>query len=124
MRSLLAGLGVAVALSLAIPVGADPGVDASFVDALTKAGIGFNDPKNAVEAAKSACALMDEGKSQFDVVQLVMQQNSRVTTVNAAKFTAIASSAYCPQYLQRLKDGGGPSRQPDGGVGASGGAQQ
>jgi hypothetical protein len=121
----LAILGVALALSVAVPAHADPGVDASFVDALAKAGISFNDSTSAVNAGKTACGLMDQGKSQLDVVHLVMQQNSAVSTVSAAQFTAIAASAYCPQHLQRVRDNGGdPPPPPTGGVGVSGGAQQ
>ncbi|WP_293004398.1 DUF732 domain-containing protein [Mycobacterium sp.] len=123
MRRLFVLFGIAVALGGAsVSAHADPNVDASFVDALTKAGISFNDPKNAVEAAKAACGLLDQGKSQLEVVQLVLQQNSGTNTVNAAKFTAIAASAYCPRYLQRV-NAGQPQPGTDG-VGASGGAQQ
>jgi hypothetical protein len=124
MRSLVAALGVASALSLAVPAHADPNVDASFVEALTKAGIAFNDSPSAINAGKTACGLMDQGKSQLDIVQLVMQQNSDITTVSAAKFTAIAASAYCPQHLKRVSDNtGGASQPPGDGVGVSGGAQ-
>lgn len=100
-------LGIASSLGISMPAHADPNVDASFVDALNKAGITFTDSKSAVNAGKTACDLMDQGKSQLDVVQLVMQQNSGISTVSAAKFTAIAASAYCPQHLQRAGDNGG-----------------
>jgi Protein of unknown function (DUF732) len=112
MRRLLVVLGIASSLGIAIPAHADPNVDASFVDALTKAGITLNDSKSAVNAAKTACGLMDQGKPELDVVQLVMQQNSGISTVSAAKFTAIAASAYCPQHLQRASDNGGSQAQP------------
>jgi hypothetical protein len=112
MRSLVTVLGVACALSLAAPTRADPNVDASFIDALAKAGINFNDSKSAINAGETACQLMDQGKSQLDVVQLVMQQNSDINTVSAAKFTAIAASAYCPQYLKRVNDNTGGASQP------------
>jgi hypothetical protein len=42
MRRLLVLPGIAAALGLAVPAHADPNVDASFLDALTKAGITFN----------------------------------------------------------------------------------
>jgi hypothetical protein len=125
MRSAAAVLGVASALSLTVPAHADPNADASFVDALAKAGIAFNDSKSAINAGKAACGLMDQGRSQLDIVQLVTQQNSDISTVSAAKFTAIAASAYCPQHLKRVSDNtGGPSQPPGNGVGVSGGAQQ
>ncbi len=118
-------LGLASVLSLAVPAHADPNVDASFVEALTKAGIAFNDSPSAINAGKAACGLMDQGRSQLDIVALVAQQNSGISTVSAAKFTAIAASAYCPQHLKRVSDNtGGPSQPPGDGVGVSGGAQQ
>jgi hypothetical protein len=124
MRRLVVVLGIASSLGIAIPAHADPNVDASFVDALNKAGITFNDSESAVNAGKTACGLMDQGKPELDVVQLVMQQNSGISTVSAAKFTAIAASAYCPQHLQRASDNGGsPSPPPGDGVGVSGGQQ-
>lgn len=124
MRRLLVVLGIASALCLAIPAHADPNVDASFVDALIKAGITFSDSKSAVSAGKAACELMDQGKPELEVVQLVTQQNSGISTVSAAQFTAIAASAYCPQHLHRASNNGGsPSPPPGNGVGVSGGQQ-
>jgi hypothetical protein len=45
--------------------------------------------------------MMQQGRPQLDVVQLVTRQNPGLDTTRAAQFTAIAASAYCPQYLQR-----------------------
>jgi hypothetical protein len=125
VRRLAAPLVIAWALSSAVPADAEPGVDASFVDALTRAGISFKDPASAVNAAKGACALMDQGTSQRDIVSLVMQQNSGISTVSAAQFTAIAASAYCSQHLQRVRDNSGdPALPPVGGMEGSGSSQQ
>ena len=124
MRRLLVVLGIASSLGSAIPAQADPNVDASFVDALNKAGITFNDSKSAVDAGKTACGLMDQGKPELDVIQLVTQQNPGISTTSAAQFTAIAASAYCPQHLQRASDNrGSRSPPPRDGVGVSGGQQ-
>ncbi len=116
-------LGIAAALCVAVPAHADPGVDASFVDALTKAGISFNDPNNAVEAGHTTCDLIAQGKPGLQVVQLVQQQNSGISTTSAAKFTAIAVSAYCPQYVQQANAGAGPFQSRGDGVAGSGGQQ-
>jgi hypothetical protein len=43
---------------------------------------------------------MVHGRPELDVIQQVTAQNPGIGTANAAKFTAIATSAYCPQYLQ------------------------
>ena len=124
MRRLLVVLGIASSLGSAIPAHADPNVDASFVDALTKAGITSNDSRSAISAGKTACELMDEGKPELDVIALVTQQNPAISTTSAAKFTAIAASAYCPQYLHRAGDNGGsPSPPSPDGMGVSGGQQ-
>jgi hypothetical protein len=117
MRRFLVLLGIAATVGLAVPSHADPssaasGVDASFLDALTKAGITFNNGPNAVNAAKTACGLMGQGQPQLDVVQRVSEQNPGISTTNAAKFTAIAASAYCPQFLQRASDNGGETQVP------------
>jgi Protein of unknown function (DUF732) len=112
MRRLLVLFGVAATVSLAVPAQADPGVDASFLDALTKAGITFNSGPNAVNAAKTACGLMSQGQPELDVIQNVTRQNPGLDTTRAAQFTAIAASAYCPQYLQRASDSAQPPPSP------------
>ena len=75
----------------------------------------FNDSKSAVNAGKTACGLMDQGKPELDVIALVTQQNPGISTTSAAQFTAIATSAYCPQHLQRASDNGGSPAPPLGG---------
>ncbi len=105
---------VAAALAFAPPVqaapnGSDPGTDASFLDALTKTDITVKSQTGAVKAAKAACGMMAQGRPQIDVVQLVTRQNPGLDTTRAAQFTAIAASAYCPQFLQRAGDQSPPS---------------
>jgi Protein of unknown function (DUF732) len=112
MRRLLVVLGIASSLGVAIPAHADPNADASFLEAVKQAEITFSDSNSAVTAGKTVCEFLDQGKSMADVVALVMQQNSAISNVSAAKFTAIAASAYCPQYLHRVSDNGGSQTQP------------
>jgi hypothetical protein len=117
MRRFVVLLGIAATVSLAVPAQADPGnadvgVDASFLDALTKAGITYSDGPNAINAGKTACGLMSQGQPELDVIQNVSAQNPGITQTNAAKFTAIAASAYCPQFLQRASDNGGGTQEP------------
>jgi uncharacterized protein DUF732 len=99
----VAALGSA-ALVQAGPGGADPGLDASFLDSLTRAGITIKSESGAVKAGKAACGMMDQGRPQIDVVQLVTKQNPGLDTTRAAQFTAIAASAYCPQHLQHAAE--------------------
>jgi hypothetical protein len=112
MRRLAVLLGIAgVALSFATPAYADPAtdpkLDTNFLDALQRAGITFDNGAEAVNAAKGACDLINQGRSQLDVVHMVTEQNPRIDTMTAAKFTAIAASAYCPQQLPRASASGG-----------------
>ena len=123
MKRLLVVLATTSGLGLGAPAHAEPAGDTSFIDALTKAGISFNDPSNAVEAAHTTCDLIAQGNPGKQVVQLVQQQNSGISTTNAAKFTAIAVSAYCPQFVQQASAGAGASQPSDGGVARSGGQQ-
>ena len=117
--------GIAATLGLAVPAQADPGVDASFLDALTKAGITFSNGPNAVNAGQTACGMMEQGQPELDVIQHVSEQYPGISTTNAAKFTAIAASAYCPQFLQRASDNGGNTQQPGPDrVGISGGRRE
>ncbi|WP_343573416.1 DUF732 domain-containing protein [Mycobacterium sp.] len=104
LRLAMAVLAVTLAFAPAVqatPAGSDPGLDASFLDALTKTDITVKSQTGAVKAAKAACEMMAQGKPQLDVVQLVTRQNPGLDITRAAQFTAIAASAYCPQFLQR-----------------------
>jgi Protein of unknown function (DUF732) len=112
MRPHIALASLAVAIGVAVPAQADPssadsGTDASFLAALRQAGISFNSGDGAVAAAKTACGLMDDGQPETDVIKHVTEQNPGFTISGAAKFTAIAASAYCPQYLNAASDSGG-----------------
>lgn len=102
MRFLVMLAGFAAVLGTVSPAQADPGnsgPDASFLAALTKAGITFQDPTVAVAVAQRACALMDQGNPQAGVIKSVSSSNPGFTTDGAAKFTMIAASAYCPQHM-------------------------
>ena len=117
MRRLLVLLGVDAALGFAVSAHADPGstnpnLDASFLDSLTKAGITINSRPGAIKAGKAARGMMEQGQPELDVIQLVTRQNPGLDTTRAAEFTAIAASAYCPQYLQRAGDNGGGDNHP------------
>jgi hypothetical protein len=112
MRPLSALASLAVMIGVAVPAQADPsstdsGADANFLAALRQAGITYADGTTAVAAAKAACGLMDQGQPELDVIKHVTEQNPGFTVSGAAKFTAIAASAYCPQYLNAASDSGG-----------------
>ncbi len=85
----------------------DPGLDASFMAALDKAGITYTSRDGVVSAAKTACQMMDRGQPEIDVIKHVTEQNPGFTISGAAKFTAIAASAYCPDHLKPADNNGG-----------------
>jgi len=120
MKRLVVTLGIAVSLGSGAPAHADPGLDASFLDALTKAGLTVLSRSGAVKDGKAACGMMEQGQPELDVIQHVSKQNPGLDTTKAAKFTAIAASAYCPQFLQRASDGGNNNQPPPAGVGMPG----
>ncbi|WP_428338477.1 DUF732 domain-containing protein [Mycobacterium sp.] len=102
MRFLVVLASMAAVLGMAAPGQADPGssgADASFLAALTMAGITFQDPNVAVAVAKKACALMDQGNPQAGVIKGVSASNPGFNPDGAAQFTMIAASAYCPQHM-------------------------
>jgi hypothetical protein len=57
--------------------------------------------------------MMSQGQPELDVIKHVTEQNPGVSTTSAAKFTAIAASAYCPQYLQRASETAQPPSPVD-----------
>jgi len=103
VRFLVMLAGCAAALGVvATPAQADPGTsgpDASFLSALKKAGITYQDPTVAVAVGKMGCELMDQGNPQAGVITSVSSSNPAFTADGAAQFTMIAASAYCPQHL-------------------------
>jgi len=111
MRILAMLAGFAAVIGVAAPAQADPGrtnssPDASFLAALDNAGITYQSKADAVVAGKRACALMDQGHPASDVIKSVSASNPGFTMDSATKFTAIATSTYCPQHL------GEPTAQP------------
>ena len=108
LSSSLAGLAVAVGLAapaLADPpppsVPDDPAADSVFLDSLNKAGMTYNSAPNVIDAGRAACSLMDQGLSQGELVNKLSLLNPGLNPGSAMKFAALASSAYCPEYLDR-----------------------
>jgi hypothetical protein len=106
MRSLVVLAGLAAIIGLAVPAQADPspadpGLDANFLGQLSQAGITYNNGPAAVAAAHTACDMMDAGTKEIDVIKQVMQLNPGFGLSGSTRFTAIASSVYCPDYLSK-----------------------
>lgn len=103
MRTFVVVASCAALVGLAAPAQAEPtattGQDASFLSALDKAGITYQNGAVAVDVGHRACALMDEGSPQLEVIKSVSSSNPGFTVDGAAQFTMIAASVYCPQHL-------------------------
>ena len=112
MRFLVMVAGIAAVLGVATPAQADPGPDASFLAALTKAGITYQDPTVAVAVGKKACDLMNQGNPQVAVIDSVSSSNPGFTADGAAQFTMIAASAYCPQHMGQAATQASPTPLP------------
>jgi hypothetical protein len=110
MRLLLVLATGATAVGLAVPALADPpppsvpdnpAADATFLDSLNKAGMTYTDGSSAIAAGRMACDLMNAGQSEQDVVNKLTLLNPGLNSGGAMKFAALASSAYCPDYLNK-----------------------
>ena len=106
-RALLAVAGaIAAAVTLATSAQADPvdPNDASFLNALSNAGIGYNDPAAAAQLGEQVCPMLVEpGKNFASVASQV--RDGGVSPEMASFFTGIAISMYCPQMMSQISDG-------------------
>ena len=101
---------MAAMIGSAVPAHADvDSNDQNFLAALNKAGITSSSPEQAVTAGKTVCQMMGDGTTNADLVKQLTQQNPGFSVDSAAKFAAIAASAYCPD---RLNGGGSANAAP------------
>lgn len=114
MRALIALLGIAVGMGLAVPACADsPGDeganaievaainDATFIDSLKAAGISYASPDRAAGAAQAVCGLVARGVPGLKVIVDLKANNPGFATDDAVKFAAIAARTYCPHQLEK-----------------------
>lgn len=100
MKPLLLLAAITAMVGLAAPAQADPNSDASFLSALSGAGLSHRGPDQvAVSAGHAVCALMDNGLSPMDTVVAVQTTNPGFTIDRAAQFAAISVKTFCPQYM-------------------------
>jgi hypothetical protein len=113
MRRLPMVLSIAALIALAAPANADvDGNDQAFLIALRQAGVTYQDPGRAIAVGHTVCRLVDEGMTGADLVKHLQEYNPGFEGDGAAKFTAIAASAYCPKTL--TPEGQGSTPKPDG----------
>jgi Protein of unknown function (DUF732) len=113
MRRVLMLISVAAMIATAAPGNADiQGTDQAFLTALQQAGLTYQDPERAIAVGHTVCRLADEGMTGADLVKHLQEYNPGFEGDGAAKFTAIAASAYCPKSLNPGSQGSTP--KPDG----------
>ncbi|MGO9925336.1 MAG: DUF732 domain-containing protein [Mycobacterium sp.] len=109
MRLALLLASAAVVIGTAVPAHADiDGKDQSFLNALGQAGLTYLNPDRAIAAAKDVCDLANGGMTGEEIVKNLQDRNPGFQGQGAAKFTAIAASAYCPEQLTPQGQGSAP----------------
>jgi hypothetical protein len=87
----------------AAPAHADTTQD-SFLSALDNAGIGYNDPANAVDLGQSICPMLAQpGGTVAGAASRI--GNNGISPDMAAFFTSIAISMYCPSMMTSFANG-------------------
>ena len=114
MRLLLLLASAAVVIGTAAPAYADPTAkDQAFLTALTQAGLTYLNADRAITAGKQVCSLADDGMTGEEIVKNLQDRNPGFQGPGAAKFAAIAASAYCPEKLTQTEEQG-PAPKPAG----------
>jgi hypothetical protein len=98
MKLLLTLTSFAAIIGMAVPAHADS-TDDAFIASLQAADFTFPDSDRAIAAGKYVCQAIGQGTQMADVVKTIQSKNSALSEDKAAKFTAIAANAYCPQAL-------------------------
>jgi hypothetical protein len=105
LRSLIAGLVLAVAplsvIGVAAPTAhADSAVDGSnFVGAISSRGITFASRQAATAAGHEVCDELDQGQQASDVANTVMTQTN-LDGYHAGFFVGVSIAAFCPRHSQ------------------------
>jgi hypothetical protein len=97
-----------LALAAGVLMGAGPAhadtADTAFLDALSRAGAGFDNQQASLALGKSLCPMLVEpGKDFASAVAKV--RGDGVPPAMAALFAGIAIQAYCPSMVSSIGDG-------------------
>ena len=106
MRTVLLLASAALVIGTAAPAYADPDAkDQSFLNALNQAGLIYLSADRAITAGKQVCKSADDGMTGEEIVKTLQDKNPGFQGPGAAKFAAIAASAYCPEKLTQTEEG-------------------
>jgi Protein of unknown function (DUF732) len=87
----------------AAPARADT-VNDGFLSALNNAGVGYNDPANAVQLGQSICPMLSQPGGSFARAASSIGNNG-ISPDMASLFTSIAISMYCPSMVNSFANG-------------------
>ena len=105
MRHVLLLASAAVVIGTAAPAHADADAkDQAFLTALGQAGLVYLNEDRAITAGKQVCSLADGGMTGEEIVHNLQDRNPGFQGPGAAKFAAIAASAYCPEKLTQTEE--------------------
>jgi hypothetical protein len=105
MRLVLLLASATVVIGTAAPAYADPDAkDQSFLNALTQAGLTYLNADRAITAGRQVCKSADDGLTGEEIVKNLQEKNPGFQGPGAAKFAAIAASAYCPEKLTQTEE--------------------
>ena len=92
-----------VAAAFAAPAEAN-GVDDAFVAALSKTGVQYGNPTNAVALGQSVCPMLAKPGATF-AGAVAKVQGGGISSGMAGMFAQIAIQMYCPQMMGDLASG-------------------
>lgn len=101
MKLLLTLISLAALIGMAVPARAD-GNDDAFLASLQQAGLTYPNSDRVITAGKAVCDMVGRGQPMVDVVHRIQSLNPKLNEENAARFAAIAATAYCPQAISTV----------------------
>lgn len=82
------------------------GNDDAFIEALNAEGIEYPNAAQAISSGKAVCSYIIAGRHTEDqTVQMVAEQNPKLSDIQAVQFVNLARGAFCP--LPPMGGGGG-----------------
>ncbi|KAA8964971.1 MAG: DUF732 domain-containing protein [Mycobacterium sp.] len=85
---------------------ADSGNDDAFLEALNEVGIEYPNADQVISSGKAVCSYIIAGRhTENETIEMVAEQNPKLSPVQAIQFVNLARGAYCP--LPPMGGGGG-----------------
>lgn len=80
--------------------------DDAFIEALNAVGIEYPNADQAISSGKAVCSyIIADRHTENQTVQMVAEQNPKLSPIQAVQFVNLARGAYCP--LPPMGGGGG-----------------